>query len=49
MDQAEFALECLSTMAISRKVSDNYSSVLIEISPKAHALPSLTKEHNLMR
>lgn len=49
MEQAEFALECLSTMAISRKVSDNYSSVLIEISPKAQPLPSLTKEHNLMR
>ncbi len=48
MKQPEFSLECLSTMAISRKVSDNFSAVLIVISAAMQAMPSMTKEQNLL-
>src|SRR5690606_16682337 len=34
MQRPEFILDCLSTIAISRKVSDNFSALLIDISSK---------------
>ena len=48
MKQPEFALECLSTMAMARKVSDNFSAVLIIISTAMQSMPSMTKEQNLL-
>ena len=45
MKQPEFVLECLSTMATSRNVSDNFSALLIDISLNAHSIPTMTKEH----
>ncbi|WP_179344906.1 PP2C family protein-serine/threonine phosphatase [Winogradskyella ursingii] len=45
MKQPEFMLECLSSVVISRKVSDNFSALLIDISAVIQAIPSETKEN----
>lgn len=46
MEQPEFVLECLSSTAISRNVSDNFSALLIDISSGVQSMPSVTKEQN---
>jgi protein phosphatase len=48
MKQPEFALECLSSVATSRKVSDNFSALLIDISSEVQSIPSMTKEQNII-
>lgn len=48
MKRPEFALECLSSMAISRHVSDNFSALLIVISAGAQTIPSMTKEQKIL-
>ncbi len=48
MKQPEFVLECLSSTATSRNVSDNFSAVLIDISSIVPSIPSMTKEHNIV-
>ncbi|MDC8001923.1 protein phosphatase 2C domain-containing protein [Aequorivita todarodis] len=49
MEQPEFVLECLSSMAISRKVSDNFSALLIAISSEVPSVPAVTKEHTIAK
>jgi protein phosphatase len=48
MKQPEFVLECLSSAATSRNVSDNFSALLIEISSIVQSIPSMTKEQNIV-
>ncbi len=48
MKQAEFVLECLSSVATSRNVSDNFSALLIDISSGVLSIPSVTKEQNIV-
>ncbi|MGB3343259.1 MAG: protein phosphatase 2C domain-containing protein [Aequorivita sp.] len=48
MEQPEFVLECLSSTATSRNVSDNFSALLIDISSVVQSIPSMTKEHNIV-
>lgn len=48
MKQPEFVLECLSVMATARKVSDNFSALMIDISSGVQAMPSVTKEQNII-
>lgn len=48
MKQPEFVLECLSTAATSRNVSDNFSALLIDISSIVQPIPSMTKEQNIV-
>ncbi|AFL79600.1 serine/threonine protein phosphatase [Aequorivita sublithincola DSM 14238] len=48
MKQPEFVLECLSTTATSRNVSDNFSALLIDISTGMQSIPSVTKEQNII-
>lgn len=48
MKQPEFVLECLTTVATSRNVSDNFSALLIDISSGVHSIPSMTKEQNIL-
>lgn len=47
MEQPEFVLECLSSTATSRNVSDNFSALLIDISSIIQSVPSVTKEQNI--
>ncbi|PHR11937.1 MAG: protein phosphatase [Aequorivita sp.] len=49
MEQPEFILECLSLVATSRNVSDNFSAFVIDISSVVQSVPSLTKEQNLIQ
>ncbi len=46
MKRPEFVLECLSSVATSRNVSDNFSALLIDISSGVQDTPSRTKEQN---
>ena len=46
MKQPEFVLECLSTVATSRNVSDNFSALLLDISSVVQSISSMTKEQN---
>ena len=46
MKRPEFVLECLSLMATSRNVSDNFSALLIDISSVVQLTLSMTKEQN---
>ena len=48
MQRPEFIMDCLSTMAISRNVSDNFSALLIDISSNPQHTPSSTKEQNIL-
>lgn len=48
MKQAEFVLECLSSVATSRNVSDNFSALLIDVSSGVQSIPSVTKEQNIV-
>ena len=48
MKQPEFVLECLHLAATSRKVSDNFSALLIDISSAIQSIPSITKEQNIL-
>lgn len=48
MKQPEFVLECLSSVATSRNVSDNFSALLIDISSVAPSNPSSTKEQKIL-
>lgn len=48
MRQPEFVLECLRLAATSRKVSDNFSALLIDISSVVPSSPSVTKEQNIV-
>lgn len=47
MKQPEFVLECLQLVATSRKVSDNFSALLINMSSEVQSIPSVTKEQNV--
>jgi len=49
MKRPEFVLECLSLAATSRNASDNFSALLIAISPMVQSVPSMTKEQNLIQ
>lgn len=49
MERSEFILECLSSSVTSRKVSDNFSALLIDISEVVKSIPSMTKEHNIVK
>ncbi len=48
MRQPEFVLECLRLAATARKVSDNFSALLIDISSVVQSIPSRTKEQNIL-
>lgn len=48
MKRPEFVLECLSSVATSRNVSDNFSALLIDISSGVQSNPSRTKEQNII-
>jgi len=48
MKQPEFVLECLQLVATSRKVSDNFSALLIDMSSEVQSIPSITKEQNII-
>ena len=48
MKQPEFVLECLNLAATSRKVSDNFSALLIDISSDVPSMLSMTKEQNII-
>jgi protein phosphatase len=48
MKRPEFALECLSATATARKVSDNFSALLITFSTGVQSSPKMTKEQNIL-
>ncbi|MCB0464994.1 MAG: serine/threonine-protein phosphatase [Aequorivita sp.] len=48
MQNPKFVLECLSTIATARNVSDNFSALLIDFSAVETSKPAITKEQNIL-